>query len=316
MKILYISPRYDGGIGGHAKRVAEKLQANGFNVELMRVPYIQIKKLKNPSFTLFGSLKAMMNKTEYDIVHAWNVPSAFIMKNINAKKKVLSIHGIYSQQIEMIHSSKINYIGKMAERKALELADVFTSDSKIVCNFYKQNYAKNFIYLPAPLDTEKFNSIPSLDKIKQIIYVGRDSYEKGIDILKNIENKINCKVVYCTNSPWKDTMIELKRSSAIIVPSRIESIPQIIKEAYFLKIPVIATNVGGVPEIVENNITGILIPPNNPEIMLKTINKFLEQPAKYDKMIKTAFEFVNKNFSWDNLLPNYISFYNDLLHKS
>ncbi len=47
MKILFISPRYEGGIGGHAKRVAEKLQENGFDVELMNVSHIPIKNLKN-----------------------------------------------------------------------------------------------------------------------------------------------------------------------------------------------------------------------------------------------------------------------------
>ena len=48
MKILFIAPKYSGGIGGHAKRVADKLQENGFEIELMYAPHIPIKKLKNP----------------------------------------------------------------------------------------------------------------------------------------------------------------------------------------------------------------------------------------------------------------------------
>ena len=62
MKILYISPRYEGGIGGHAKRVAEKLREQGHDVKLMHVPHIPIKKLKNPSFTIFGILKSLTNR--------------------------------------------------------------------------------------------------------------------------------------------------------------------------------------------------------------------------------------------------------------
>ena len=49
MKILYISPRYEGGIGGHAKRVAEKLSEEGYDIKLMQIPHIPIKKLKNTS---------------------------------------------------------------------------------------------------------------------------------------------------------------------------------------------------------------------------------------------------------------------------
>ncbi len=94
MKILYISPTFEGGIGGHAKRVAEKLQQNGFDIELMVVPHIPIKNLKNPSFTILGSVKAMLNSKEYDVVHAWNIPSAFVMKKyVNTVKKISNILG-------------------------------------------------------------------------------------------------------------------------------------------------------------------------------------------------------------------------------
>ena len=46
MKILYISPRYEGGIGGHAKRVAEKLREKDYDIKLMFVPHVPIKNLK------------------------------------------------------------------------------------------------------------------------------------------------------------------------------------------------------------------------------------------------------------------------------
>ena len=313
MKILYISPRYEGGIGGHAKRVAEKLQENGFDVELMHIPHIPIKNLKNPSFTILGTMKAMINSKKYDVVHAWNIPSAFVMKKINAKKKILSVHGIYGQQIEKIHSKTISTIGKKAEDEAFKIPSVFTTDSKYVQNFYKKQLGIDFVYLPAPLDISKFDKISDVPKKKnQVIYIGRDSYEKGIDILKNIENKINGKVVYCTDLPWDETMRQLKESTVLVIPSRMESIPQIIKEAFFLKIPVIATNVGGIPEIIHHDKTGILVPPNNSDVLLESINNFLEQPVNYDSMIKNAYEFIKENFSWDALLPNYVSFYRSL----
>ena len=41
-----------------------------------------------------------------------------------------------------------------------------------------------------------------------------------------------------------------------------ESIPQVIKEAYYFRVPIVATNVGGIPEIIIHNVTGILVPPN------------------------------------------------------
>ena len=68
MKILFISPRYEGGIGGHAFRVAEKLREQGYDVKLMHVPHIPIKNIKNPSFALFGVIKALLDRQKYDVV--------------------------------------------------------------------------------------------------------------------------------------------------------------------------------------------------------------------------------------------------------
>ena len=311
MNILFISPTYSGagGIGPHAFRVAEKLRQHGFNVELMHVPHIPIKNLKNLSFSFLGTLKAINNSKTYDAVHAWNVPSAFIMKKIKAKKKILSVHGVYSKQVDMLHSKITSSIINSKESQVLDWADKLTTDSKFVQSEYAK-LGKSFEYIPAPLDSQKFQDIyTSTEKKNQIVFVGRDSFEKGIDILRNIESKINASVKYCTNLDWKDAMKIVQESQILVVPSRIESIPQVIKEAFFLQVPVIATNVGGIPELISNNITGLLVPPENPEAMTDAINELLSDNNTKQKLSKNAFEFINKNFSWDILIEKYIKLY-------
>ena len=314
MKILFIAPKYSGGIGGHAARVAEKLEEYGFDIKLMHASHIPIKKLKNPSFAALSSLKAIVGTEKYDIVHAFNVPSAFAMKYTKAKKKVLSIHGVYSEQVDALHSKTISTAAKITETKVLDWADKLTTDSRIVKKTYKEKLNVDFEFFYAPLDINKFEKIEKKEKKeKQVIFIGRDSHEKGIDILKKIESKINARVIYCTNTKWEDTMIELKSSKILVIPSRMESIPQVIKEAFYLKIPVVATNVGGIPELITNNETGILVPPNNPELLLKNINELLEDGGKASKLSDKGHEFVIKNLTWEILLPKYIKFYEDLL---
>ena len=313
MKILFISPRYEGGIGGHAFRVAEKLREVEFDVKLMHVPHIPIKNLKNPSFAIFGMIKAIFDREKYDVVHAWNVPSAFVMKFVKAKKKVLSVHGIYSEQIDVLHSTATSSMVGAAESKVLKLADVLTTDSKSVQKTYKEKLGLNFVYLPAPLDTKKFDQIPHVKKTEnQIAYVGRDSFEKGTDILRNIEPKIKGKIVYCTNMSWIDAMKNLKASSVLVVPSRMESLPQSIKEAFFLKIPVVATSVGDIPEMIKTNETGILVPPNDPQSLLDAINSLLEDKDKASKMAEYAYDFLIENLTWEKLISKYTDFYKNL----
>ncbi len=312
MKILFISPTFSGvgGIGAHAFRLSQKLGQEGYDVELMDVPHIPIKNLKNPSFSVFGTLKALSNSKTYDVVHAWNVPSAFIMKHIKAKKKILSVHGIYSQQVKMLHSKLTGSIIGSKESEVLDWADVLTTDSKSVQLEYKKKLGKDFEYIPAPLDPKRFTNIPDVKKNqKQVVYLGRDSFEKGIDILEKIESNIDGSVKYCTSLEWHKAMEVLKSSQVLVLPSRIESVPQSILEAFYLKIPVIATNVGGVHELVSNNKTGLLVTPNNSKELLEKINYLLNDIDLCNRLANNAHEFVMKNFSWEVLLPKYVKLY-------
>ena len=318
MKILFIAPRYTGGVGGHASRVAKKLRENGLDVKLMDAPKIPIKNLKNPSFAVLSTLKAILTKEKFDVVHAFNVPSAFAMRYVKAKKKVLSVHGVYSEQVSSIHSDATSSTVNLVEARILKWADKLATNSKDVQKIYKEKYGLDFEYLLGPIDTEKFKGIEvekSDSNLDQVVYIGRDSPEKGIDILKSIEDQVKGKVVYCTNVEWKKAMSVLKSSKVLVLPSRIESIPNVVKEAFYLKVPVVATNVGGIPEIVTHEKTGLLVPPNDPQSLADAINRLLENREYAKKMVEDAYEFVINNLTWDVLLPKYIKFYEDLLKE-
>ena len=314
MKLLFISPRFSGGIGGHAAMLADKLTENGFEVKKMIIPHIPIKNLKNPSFALLSSLKGIVDREFFDIVHGFNIPSAYGMKYAKGKKKVLSVHGVFSEQVKSLHSKSITSVAKIAESQVLKWPDKLTTDSKYTQKLYKEKLDIDFDYLPSPLDVQEFNKIENVKKIEnQVAYIGRDSHEKGIDILKKAESQINGNVVYCVDRSWEDAMRIIKSSSAVVVPSRMESLPTTIKEAFYLNVPVIATNVGGIPELVIDNETGLLVPSENPEKLADAVNELLSDTEKAKKLARNGNDFVKKNMTWDVILPKYIQFYKNLL---
>ena len=315
MKFLFIASRYGGGIGGHASMLATKLIDAGHEVDKMNVPHIPIKNLKNPSFTILSTIKGLVSTKHYDIVHAFNVPAAFPMRFTKAKKKVLSIHGIFSENISAIHSKKISFIGTLAESKTFKWADKLTTDSKATQQGYKEKFDIDFEYLPSPIDPSQLENIPKRPKIEnQVVYLGRDSFEKGIDVLKSAESEINGNIVYCTNLPWEDAMSTLQESNVLALPSRMESLPTAVKEAFFLKTSVVATNVGGVPELIQNNENGILVPPNDPKKLADAINSILENKELAQKFVNNGYEFVTNNLTWDVVMPKYLEFYEKLLN--
>ena len=294
--------------------LAEKLSQNDHQVKKMETAHIPIKNFKNPSFAVLSSIKSIVDRDSYDIVHAFNIPSAYAMKYANGKKKVLSIHGVFSDQITSLHSKSVSTIAKSAESQVLQWPDKLTTDSKSTQKLYKEKSDIDFEYLPSPLDTSMFEKIGPVQKIEnQIAYVGRDSHEKGIDILKVAESEINGNVVYCTDRSWKDAMKIIKSSSIVVVPSRMESLPTTVKEAFYLNVPVIGTDVGGIPELITNNETGILVPPENPSKLAQAVNELLSDKEKAEKLATNGNTFVKNNMTWDVILPKYIQFYEDLL---
>jgi len=316
MKILFIAPRYSGGIGGHAVMLAEQLTNYGYEVKKMETPHIPIKNLKNPSFALLGAMRGILSRENFDIVHAFNVPSAFAMHYAKGKKKVLSIHGVFSEQIKALHSGTASTIASSVESKVLNWADKLTTDSITSQKIYKEKLGFDFEYLPSAIDTGKLDKISNVEKNeRQIIYLGRNSYEKGIDILQKIESQLNGDVVYCTDLSWNDAMIELKKSSILVVPSRMESLPTNIKESFYFKIPVVATNVGGIPELITDNHTGLLVPSEDSEKLVEVINKLLSNSSLSRSLSNQAYDFVLNHLTWEKVLPKYIEFYTNLLNS-
>ena len=313
MKILFIAPTYTGGYGVFIMRIYRELARHGFEVSLFKAPHIPIKNLKNPSFAISGAIKALVNTNSYDIVHAFNVPSAIAMRCIRAKKRVLSIHGVFSDQIGMIHSSMPNRLVALAESRAIQWADKLATDSEASRRQYMEKIGADFECTISPLDPDEFSDIPDVPKKRQVVYVGRDSYEKGIDILRGVEERISADVIYCTDLDWKDAMLKLKESSVLAVPSRVESLPQVIIEAFYLRVPVVATDVGGVSEIITNGKTGLLIPPEDPEKLADSVNRLLRDEDLACSLANNGYQYAIKNLTWDAMLPQYVKFYEDLL---
>ena len=316
MKLLFISPRYSGGIGGHANILATKLREYGYEVDIMKVPHIPIKNLKNPSFAILSSFKVMLTRSSYDIIHAFNLPSAFAMKFAKGKKKILSLYGVYQDQMSILHSKSVSSIVKNVEPKIIKWADAITTDSKATQKRYKELLGVHVDYLPTAIDTKKFQNMPKVEKKEgQIAYIGRDSFEKGTDILRKAESKIEGKIVYCTNLPWEDAMTVLKSSQLMVVPSRMESSPTTIKESFFLKVPVVATKVGGIPELIENGKTGILIHPEDPLLLAKTVNELMNDKKRQKTLTDAAYDLIIKNMTWNDVLPMYVNYYENMLNS-
>ena len=315
MRILFIAPRYTGGNGILIKRIARMLSGHGFEVSLLRAPHMPIKNAKNPSFAVLGAARALASRKRYDVVHAFNVPSAPAMRCARAKRRVLSINGVFSDQMGMIHAGWTGRLARAAESVAVRWADRLLTDSEDSRARYREALGADFEFIASPLDPGEFEDLPDVQRKRQVAYVGRDSYEKGIDILRSVEDRINADVVYCTDLPWREAMTRLKESSVVAVPSRAESMPQVVLEALYLGVPVVGSGVGDIPRVVEHGISGLIVPPGEPARLAGSINRLLDDGDLAGTLARNGRRRVMESLTCDAMLPRYVRFYEELLES-
>jgi len=86
-----------------------------------------------------------------------------------------------------------------------------------------------------------------------------------------------------------------------VLPSWIEGLPVTILEAMAARKPVVATSVGGVPELVLDGETGILVPPRDVPGLSKAIESLLEQPDIGHQMGNKGYEYIHQEFSHEKM---------------
>jgi glycosyltransferase involved in cell wall biosynthesis len=158
-----------------------------------------------------------------------------------------------------------------------------------------------------------------------IIYVGRLIDYKGVEYLIRAVSDIRMpyKLTIVGNgphrvylegiSPDKNIMFlgekkfqeveqYIRKSHVLVLPSLTENLPNVILEALAFGVPVIATNVGAIPEIIKDSVNGYIVNPQSSKEISQAILNMFSSPRSYEIMRMEAQKSVQA-YTWDALLP-------------
>jgi glycosyltransferase involved in cell wall biosynthesis len=107
----------------------------------------------------------------------------------------------------------------------------------------------------------------------------------------------------------------LEEADLMVLPSHTEGLPNAVLEALAMDVPVLATRVGGTPEVVTHGETGWLAPPRDPQAMADAIDAFLADPAAWRQMASRGRAVVEAQFSFDQRTRRLEALYDEVMRR-
>jgi len=220
------------------------------------------------------------------------------------------------------------------ERFAFRRASSVWITSPSLMDKVKSAGPKNIKLIPNWVDVREIEGIkvPRRESTRsRILFVGRLHKVKQVDLLIRAfhfikERNANVELYILGNGPMGQTLVNLandlglsdsifflghvdqmtvfrmmKLSDVFVLPSKIEGNPRVIIEAMANKVPIVATSVPGIKDMVQHMKTGYLIDTDKPEKLAHGIEYILGNKRESARMTRSAYEFVLQNFSKENV---------------
>jgi len=110
-----------------------------------------------------------------------------------------------------------------------------------------------------------------------------------------------------------DVMDILQAMDLFAAPSRREALGLSILEALAADLPVVASDIGGIPEIVKDGETGLLVPPNEPHALAGAISRVMHDASLASSLRRAGRELLDAKFSQDAMVRNTVAVYHRLI---
>jgi len=291
-------------------------------------------------------IKEIIKKNKPDILHAHYVSSYGLLGALSKFHPfILSVWG--SDVFDFPNNS---FIHKTILKYNLRKADKILSTSEIMAKETQLYTKKSIEITPFGINTDQFTyqqgndslfdkddivigTIKSLEPVYGIEYliktfkivsdnninlplklliVGSGSLEKK---LKGLVKSLNIEkqTIFTGKIPHSEVTKYLNMLSIFVALSKKESFGVSVIEASACEKPVVVSNVGGLPEVVDNNNTGFVVTPKSEKEAAKMIERLVLDQKLRTKMGKAGRERVKKLYNWDNNVKQMITIYNKII---
>ena len=352
MKIVQVNVTCTAGSTGKICRaIGERLVARGDKSYILHVQaladtenhiayatpsYIRAQALRSRLLGNYGfnsraatkRLIAHLERIKPDVIHLHSSKAGILGRLAFPSKKVIyTVHGFDTVRLA---NRRFLFLEKIMQRFCRSIVAVSEYDRR---NLLAENINRNVTTVyngtaSIAVAGDLSFGIPAKYK-KTVLCIARVSYPKNSVLFMEVAKLLpQYAFVWIGNKePMHDTpenvfflgnipnaAMYCSLADVFMLPSEYEGLPIVIIEAMSFGKPVVASNVGGVSELVRNGVNGYALE-NNANVFAEKISHILENQQVYGKMSQSSTELYDSYFTVDKMVGGYKDVYNSLLGK-
>ncbi|CAG0962659.1 phosphatidyl-myo-inositol dimannoside synthase [Anaerolineae bacterium] len=351
VSILYVHPSgekytvesdYEGCRIYHTQIGSQHYYAHRLTLGLTSLP--RIVRALEYSQALSQAVAQIGREEQIDLTE---IPEAFIRAtSLRNTPYIVRLHSaawtwrrLLNEPVGMADAVEIEW-----ERSTLRQASEVSSPSVMLANYIRvtcrlDSHPIEIIRYPVEIDRFTPAAESQSGKPPIILFVGRVERRKGADVLMQAMPAIkdrypDCRFVFVgtINPELKDEVEALsaqaeflgarphaelvgwyQRATVFVAPSLWDNSPNTIYEAMACGTPVIASRVGGIPELVDDGVTGALLPPGDSSELAEALLSLLSDEVRRSQMSAQAREKAVREYSLDKIMNQTLDFYRRVL---
>ncbi|QPF82125.1 glycosyltransferase family 4 protein [Bradyrhizobium genosp. L] len=297
-------------------------------------------------FAVWMHIVRLIWKLKPDVVHGHGAKAGAYVRLRRRSKEVIRVYTPHGGSLHYPLDTLKGMFYSQLERTLKDSTDLFLFESAFARNTYQRTVGvpnSGVVHCVFNgVTAEEFEPIVKADDATDVAYVGEFRRIKGADLLVDAIAKLRAdgKPVTLTLGGDGEELERLKaqvkrlaledavrfighvkarygfsKGSLLVVPSRGDSMPYVVIEAAAAGVPMIAANVGGIPEIFDSH-TDALFAPSNVNAMADAIKAALDDPARTAARAQKLRERISEHFSQSAMVEGVLAGYRDAFAKN
>jgi glycosyltransferase involved in cell wall biosynthesis len=272
-------------------------------------------------------------KDGFDVLHVLDVKHASLSSIQGVRIPVVAdVHDHYWAEFVFFPSPDI-FLRRLLQRvrrihytRIINRADAVIAHTRVVARYIEHD---NLHLVNYGIDFSSLDSSGKIDREPVLLLVGRDCLRKGLPVIIKALSKIiqrfpgmrlvvigdeywhtkmwsriissGLPVEFLPGMPFQKLVEWYQRASVLLLPSYIETFPLAVLDAMAAGLPVVASDVGGIPDQITSGQNGLLIKPGDADDLAEKITMILEDEELRKNIVSRAMEGIGESFSLEGM---------------